>query len=104
MRAAVWCTFVFSFVVLTGLVMHARPGLSQGPARTGACPPVESRQPNATSQQPAFPEQTRACAVRSGVAFEVVVLARGLEKPWAVEPLPDGGLLVTEKPGRLRIV
>ena len=34
----------------------------------------------------------------------MVVLARGLERPWAVEPLPGGDLLVTEKPGRLRIV
>jgi glucose/arabinose dehydrogenase len=32
------------------------------------------------------------------------VLATGLVKPWAVEPLPDGTLLVTEKPGRMRIV
>ncbi|MCA1733993.1 MAG: PQQ-dependent sugar dehydrogenase, partial [Acidobacteria bacterium] len=24
--------------------------------------------------------------------------------PWAVEPLPDGSLLVTEKPGRMRVV
>jgi glucose/arabinose dehydrogenase len=42
--------------------------------------------------------------VTSSVAFDVVVLARGLEHPWAVEPLPDGGLLVTEKPGRMRVV
>jgi glucose/arabinose dehydrogenase len=34
----------------------------------------------------------------------VEVLAKGLDKPWAVEPLPTGDLLVTEKPGRLRIV
>ena len=32
------------------------------------------------------------------------MLAKGLENPWAVEPLPGGDLLVTEKPGRLRIV
>ena len=32
------------------------------------------------------------------------MLAKGLENPWAVEPLPDGDLLVTEKPGRMRIV
>src|SRR5690606_30900783 len=32
------------------------------------------------------------------------VLATGLEHPWAVEPLPDGDFLVTERPGRLRIV
>jgi glucose/arabinose dehydrogenase len=28
----------------------------------------------------------------------------GLEHPWALAFLPDGGLLVTEKPGRLRLV
>ncbi len=36
--------------------------------------------------------------------FDVVVVARSLAKPWAVEPLPGGDLLVSEKPGRLRIV
>jgi glucose/arabinose dehydrogenase len=31
-------------------------------------------------------------------------LASGLEHPWAVEPLPDGDLVVTERPGRMRII
>ena len=66
--------------------------------------PLETRAPNVPDQRPAFPGQTRACAVESNVAFDVVVLATGLDKPWAVEPLPGGDLLVTEKPGRLRIV
>jgi glucose/arabinose dehydrogenase len=69
-----------------------------------ACPPLETREPNAPNQRPAFPGQTRACGVKSNVAFEVVVLAKGLEHPWAVEPLPGGNLLVTEKPGRMRVV
>src|SRR5687768_8647132 len=30
--------------------------------------------------------------------------ATGLENPWALEFLPDGRMLVTEKAGRLRIV
>ena len=34
----------------------------------------------------------------------VDVVASGLEFPWAVEVLPDGAYLVTERPGRLRIV
>jgi glucose/arabinose dehydrogenase len=34
----------------------------------------------------------------------VEVVARGLEHPWAVEFLPDRRMLVTERPGRLRIV
>jgi len=36
--------------------------------------------------------------------FEVVTVADGLEKPWGFAFLPDGRMLVTEKPGRLRIV
>ena len=68
------------------------------------CKPLETEPPNASDQQPAFPGQTRACGVRSDVAFDVVVLARGLSHPWAVEPLPGGDLLITERPGRMRIV
>ncbi len=68
------------------------------------CPAIEKREANAREQRPAFPGQTRACAITSNVAFDVVVVAKGLEHPWAVEPLPGGDLLVTEKPGRLRIV
>src|SRR5215210_9385163 len=80
-------------------------------AKTGAqntsnspCTPLETRTANAPEQKPAFPGQTRTCGVKSGVAFDVTVLAKGLERPWAVEPLPGGDLLVTEKAGRLRIV
>ena len=39
---------------------------------------------------------------RRGLRIETV--ARGLEHPWAIAVLPDGRLLVTERPGRLRIV
>lgn len=34
----------------------------------------------------------------------VETIAGGLEHPWSVEALPDGAYLVTERPGRLRIV
>lgn len=36
--------------------------------------------------------------------FKIEVLARGLETPWAIAFLPDGRLLVTERPGRLRVI
>ena len=32
------------------------------------------------------------------------MLTNDLVSPWAVEPLPDGSLLVTEQAGRMRIV
>jgi glucose/arabinose dehydrogenase len=34
----------------------------------------------------------------------VSVVTKGLSHPWAIAFLPDGGMLVTERPGRLRIV
>lgn len=35
---------------------------------------------------------------------EVTTVARGLEHPWSLAFLPDGRMLVTERPGRLRYV
>jgi glucose/arabinose dehydrogenase len=36
--------------------------------------------------------------------IRVSVVTKGLSHPWAIAFLPDGGMLVTERPGRLRIV
>ena len=36
--------------------------------------------------------------------LRVVVVARGLEQPWSLAFLPDGTMLITERPGRLRVV
>ena len=36
--------------------------------------------------------------------FHAMTVADGLEVPWSVTWLPDGDMLVTERPGRLRIV
>ena len=74
------------------------------PAQTADCVPLETQPKEVPDYEPAFPGQTRTCGVESDVAFEVDVLTTELERPWAVEPLPDGALLVTEKPGRMRVV
>ncbi len=36
--------------------------------------------------------------------FKVETLVKGLEHPWAMAFLPDGRMLITERPGRLRMV
>ncbi len=38
------------------------------------------------------------------VEVKVETIATGLEHPWAVAVLPDGAYLVTERPGRMRVV
>lgn len=40
----------------------------------------------------------------AGADFRVAVVTKGLVHPWAVAFLPDGVMLVTERPGRIRIV
>ena len=66
--------------------------------------PVEMGEKSVPEFQPAFPGQTRAPAVKTRTALKVTQVASGLESPWALAFLPDGRMLVTEKPGRLRIV
>ena len=36
--------------------------------------------------------------------FRAVTISEGLEHPWSVAFLPDGRMLVTERPGRLRVI
>jgi len=77
---------------------------ASGSQSSAQCTPLETRSANASDQRPARQGQTRTCGVTSNVAFDVTVVATGLDHPWAVEPLPGGDLLVTEQSGRLRIV
>ena len=105
------CALASVLVAGCGPQSDAPPETAQAESPTSAadgpaadCEPLETLPREAPQYEAAFAGQTRAFGVASDVAFDVTVLTTALESPWAVEPLPDGALLVTEKPGRMRIV
>ncbi len=56
------------------------------------------------SREPAFAGQTGAPSVTTRTPLRIDTVASGLERPWSIAFLPDARLLVTERPGRLRLV
>ena len=87
--------FVAALVILSLAAQHDAAGQNAG---------VDPRPPNAPNHKPAFAGQTRAPEQKSTVVFNVVTVAGGLENGWGMTFLPGGKILVTEKPGRLRVV
>src|SRR5215204_4766418 len=79
-------------------------GRGFGPPGGGPEDGLNQRPPNAPDQKPAIAGQNRAPEQKTNVAFNVVTVTEGLVNPWGLTWLPDGRMLVTERPGRLRIV
>lgn len=49
-------------------------------------------------------ENETVATQKGDVKFRVETVARGLEVPWAFAFLPDGNMIFTERPGRVRII
>jgi len=90
-------------LVFAGLLIFAACSGAETAAQSGASSAVAQGAANA-SFQPAFENQTRAPEMPTDVDIAIEVVAQGLVDPWAIVFLPDGRMLVTERPGRLRIV
>jgi glucose/arabinose dehydrogenase len=93
---------LLALALTTGVA--AAMALIDVPAASAQQAPADPSPANAPNQKPAFAGQTDAPARASNVAFDVVTVAEGLVHPWSVAFLPNGKMLVTERPGRLRVV
>jgi glucose/arabinose dehydrogenase len=65
--------------------------------------PVETQKPN-SDYKPTKAGQTRVAGVKTKTAYKVDKMAEKLGLPWAVTPLPDGRLLITERKGSMQIL
>lgn len=73
-------------------------------AGTAQAQDFNARAPNAPDQRPTFGGQTRAPILDANVRLRSQIVADGLSHPWGMDQLPDGRWLVTERPGRLRLI
>ena len=79
------------------MIRHALSAALALVALAACGPSAESQQ-----QEGGAPRSPTPASIPGVVRAETV--AEGLEHPWALAFLPDGRILVTERPGRLRIV
>ncbi|MFI5407944.1 PQQ-dependent sugar dehydrogenase [Kaistia sp. UC242_56] len=66
--------------------------------------PLDTRPPHGANQKPQSSDQTRAPLPEKRTEPAVSVIAEDLPQLWSLEVLPDGGMLVTAKEGRMFIV
>jgi aldose sugar dehydrogenase len=100
--------FILSISVLMASIYSYGCGnndpFDENPQRdTTKLPAVETNKAN-TDYKPAFKGQTRAAGVKTITAYKVEKIAEKLGKPWALVPMPDGRLLITDKSGFMQIL
>ncbi len=87
-----WAVLIASVCAVVPVAQQRVPFRNNIPVAPQGIPPVP------------LPEKPLQFHTAEGQDIRVVVVAGGLVHPWSLAFLPDGGLLVTERPGRLRIV
>jgi glucose/arabinose dehydrogenase len=101
--AASWCVALGVFVMLasdnTGIAQQTPAAPAQGRQGGGGDGQARGRGPAPVDTLGAGPWDLPA---GRGTRIHVSVVTKGLDHPWGIAFLPDGGMLVTERPGRLR--
>ncbi|MGD1808244.1 PQQ-dependent sugar dehydrogenase [Dapis sp. BLCC M126] len=89
---------------LSATILYALVGCSSTNNSSSAQSTFQSSTPENTnislSNNPLLSDNNVAVAEN----FKATTVLEGLERPWSMAWLPDGAMLITERPGRLRIV
>ncbi|MEP0919733.1 PQQ-dependent sugar dehydrogenase [Leptolyngbya sp. DQ-M1] len=106
----VWSKRILAGLCLVGLLACDRAAL-QPPADADPATPTPTTPANTTQAQPETQSLQRTCQLvkdrfgSSGtVNVQVEEVVRGLDVPWGIAFLPNNEMLVTERPGRVRLV
>src|SRR6202166_3983130 len=85
-------------LLVLGLAVRAQqPAAAPGKAKASTAPPPIN--------WPSPPLSDGPIVLDTGIQHQIrLIVTKGFNQPWSMAFLPDGGILVTERPGRLRIV
>jgi aldose sugar dehydrogenase len=85
------------FLIAAAAIAQQPAGRQGGPGRAPTAPPPIN--------WPSPPLPDGPIQLDTGVQHEIrLTITKGFNQPWSMAFLPDGAILVTERPGRLRIV
>ncbi len=94
---------VAAAIVLTATVMGQQPPAGRQGAAGRAGGPPGPPPPSGIPREP-LGDGPWTYRVAEGVRLKVSVVTKGLQNPWNLVFMPDGSMLVTERPGRLRVI
>jgi aldose sugar dehydrogenase len=102
MKQCVWA--IAAGAVLFSVTAGAQQTPPAGAQGTPAAGGRQGQPPNPFPRPPALPFPDAAQVLETAVqSVRVVPMLKGLQLPWSLAFLPNGDMLITEKPGRLRI-
>jgi aldose sugar dehydrogenase len=89
-------------LALAGIAIAA---CSATPPNTAAVDPTAAPTTAPTTAPAAEASPVQAVSpISTAQGFKQTTIAQGLERPWGMAWLPDGSMLISEKPGRLRLL
>src|SRR4030095_7433024 len=83
---------------------HTPKSSPRPPAQQPGAPPAGSAAPDGYSPIPQWAGQTKAPRVPVSVPYDAEVVSTGIANGYAIEFMPDGRILLVERPGRLKII
>ncbi len=90
-------------LALTAYAQTTRP-IPRPPAQQPGAPPAGSAAADGYSPIPEWAGQTKAPRVLVSVPFAIDVVSTGIANGYSIEFMPDGRILLVERPGRLKII
>src|SRR5262245_59716366 len=105
-RLTITPVLMLLLVSLSCWTLNAQNGraIPRPPAQQPGAPPAGSAAPDGYAPIPEWAGQTHAPRVAVSVPYTVETVATGISGGYSIDFLPDGRMLLVERPGRLRII